>query len=84
MQSSKIGLQKWAIAIYMITTGLNGTSSIKISRDLGIHQESAWHLMRRTREAFVADADKCPSLDLSRLMRPTSAARKRTSTFTCG
>lgn len=58
MQSSKIGLQKWAIAIYMMTTGLNGTSSMKISRDLGIHQESAWHLMHRIREAFVAGADK--------------------------
>ena len=58
MQSSKIGLQKWAIGIYMMTTGLNGTSSMKISRDLGIHQESAWHLMHRIREAFVAGADK--------------------------
>lgn len=41
-----------------MTTGLNGTSSTKISRDLGIDQESAWHLMHRIREAFVAGADK--------------------------
>ncbi len=58
MQSSKIGLQKWALAIYTMATELNGTSSMKISRDLGIHQESAWHLMHRIREAFVAGADK--------------------------
>ena len=41
-----------------MATELNGTSSMKISRDLGIHQESAWHLMHRIREAFAAGADK--------------------------
>ncbi len=54
MQSSRLGLQKWAIAIYLIVTGLKGTSSMKIHRDLGIRQATAWHLMQRIREAFVA------------------------------
>ena len=58
MQSSKLGLQKWAIAIYMMTTGLKGTSSMKLRRELGITQESAWTLMHRIREAFVIGDDK--------------------------
>ena len=53
MQSSKLGLQKWAIAIYLMVTGIKGTSSMKIHRDLGIRQATAWHLMQRIREAFV-------------------------------
>lgn len=54
MESSKIGLQKWVIAIYMMMTGLKGTSSMRIHRDLGIRQGTAWHLMQRIREAFIA------------------------------
>ena len=53
MQSSKLGLQKWIIAIYMMTTGIKGTSSMKIHRDLGIRQPTAWFLMQRIREGFL-------------------------------
>ena len=56
MQSSKLGLQKWVIAIYMMTTGLKGTSSMKLHRELGIRQATAWHLMQRIREAFSEGA----------------------------
>ena len=52
MESSKIGLQKWAIAIYMISTSLKGVSSMKLHRELGIRQSSAWHMLQRIREAF--------------------------------
>ena len=53
MQSSKLGLQKWIIAIYMMTTGIKGTSSMKLHRELGIRQATAWHLMQRIREGFT-------------------------------
>ena len=52
MQSSKIGLQKWIIALYMMTTGLKGTSSMKLYREVGIRQGTAWFLMQRIREGF--------------------------------
>ncbi len=53
MQSSKIGYQKWVIAIYMMATNLKGTSSMKLHRDLDIRQATAWHMMQRIREAFA-------------------------------
>ena len=53
MESSKIGLQKWAIALYMMTTGLKGTSSMKLYREVGIRQGTAWFLMQRIREGFL-------------------------------
>ena len=57
MHSSKIGLQAWAIVTYMATTNLKGVSSMKIHRELGITQKSAWHLIQRVREAFSCNTE---------------------------
>ena len=56
MHSSPLGFQAWAIAIYLITTGLKGVSSMKLHRDLGVTQKTAWHLSMRIRETFWGDA----------------------------
>lgn len=55
MESSKISLRKWAIAFYQIQTNLKGVSSMKLHRDLGISQTSAWFLGHRIREAMSGD-----------------------------
>ena len=52
MQGSNIGYQAWLIAIYLFTTGIKGTSSMKLHRDLGITQKSAWYMSHRLRQAF--------------------------------
>ena len=52
MEGSKLGYQTWAIAIYLVMTGLKGVSSMKLHRDLEITQKSAWHLAHRLRKAF--------------------------------
>ena len=51
MESSKLGFQTWAIAMYLLTTSLKGVSSLKLHRDLEITQRSAWHLAHRLRAA---------------------------------
>lgn len=53
MHNSPIGFQKWLLAIYIMTTSIKGTSSMKLHRDLGITQKSAWHLAHRIREAWM-------------------------------
>ena len=55
MQSSKLSLRKWVIAMYLMTTNLKGVSSVKLSRDLGIAQKNAWHMMYRIGEAMPSD-----------------------------
>lgn len=55
MRDSKLGYRVWAIAIYLVATGIKGTSSMKLHRDLGITQKSAWHLAHRIRRGFEAD-----------------------------
>ena len=52
MESSNIGYQKWAIAIYLYLTSLKSVSSMKLHRDLKITQRSAWHMAHRLRKAF--------------------------------
>lgn len=53
MQDSNIPLRKWALAIYMMVTGIKGTSSMKLHRDLKMSQSSAWFMMHRIREGFI-------------------------------
>ena len=60
MERSKIPLHKWAIAIYMVTTSLKSISSMKLHRDLGITQKSAWFMLHRIRQAYEVAA---PILD---------------------
>ena len=52
MHSSNLPLSKWALASYLMMTNLKGVSSMKLHRDLGITQKSAWHLAHRIREAW--------------------------------
>ncbi|MDE0120733.1 MAG: IS1595 family transposase [bacterium] len=55
LESSKVPLQKWVWAIYLDVTSLKGVSSMKLHRDLGVCQKTAWFMQQRIREAFTAD-----------------------------
>ncbi len=65
MQSSRLGLQVWLLAIYLLSTGLKGTSSLKLRRDLGVTQKTAWYLAHRIREAMrIEDFDFCGPIEI--------------------
>ncbi len=53
MADSNLGFQDWAVAVYAVLTNLKGVSSMKLHRDLGITQSSAWFLLHRIREAWA-------------------------------
>ena len=53
MEASNISYQKWAITIYLSLTSLKGVSSMKLHRDLGITQKSAWHMAHRLQRAHA-------------------------------
>ena len=55
LESSRVSLQKWAIAIYLHLTSLKGVSSMKLHRDLGVTQKTAWFMLQRIRAAFDND-----------------------------
>ena len=52
MESSRLGYQIWAIAVYLLTTSLKSVSSMKLHRDLKVSQKTAWHLAHRLRKSF--------------------------------
>ena len=53
MHRSKVPLQKWVIAIYLMSTSLKGVSSMKLHRDLGVTQKTAWMMAQKIREGWI-------------------------------
>ena len=58
LHSSNIPLSKWAIAFYLYATNLKGVSSMKLHRDLGVTQKSAWYMAHRIREMWGQPEDR--------------------------
>lgn len=52
MQASRLSFRKWVFAMYLMNTSLKGVSSMKLHRDLGITQKTAWYLAQRIRQAW--------------------------------
>lgn len=50
--NTKLGLQKWFLAIYIVTSHKKSISSLQLSRDLDITQKSAWFMLQRIRQCF--------------------------------
>ena len=57
---SKVPLRKWAIAIYLELTSLKSVSSMKLHRDIGVSQPTAWFMLHRIREAWAAPGSDDP------------------------
>ena len=55
MAHSKVPLRKWAIAIYLCLTSLKSIASMKLSRDIGVRQSTAWFMLHRVRQAWAGD-----------------------------
>lgn len=51
-EGTKIGLQKWFLAIWLITCHKKGVSSLQLSRDLDVTQKTAWFILQRIRACF--------------------------------
>ena len=52
MECSPLPIRKWVYAIYLDVTSLKGVSSMKLHRDIGVTQKTAWFMQQRIREAF--------------------------------
>lgn len=57
MEASNIPLRKWVVALYMMSTNLKGVSSMKLHRDLGVTQKTAWYMTQRIREGWLDNLD---------------------------
>ena len=60
MARSNVPLRKWAIAIYLCLTSLKSVSSMKLHRDIGVTQRTAWFMLHRIRQAWASGGDDDP------------------------
>lgn len=56
MDGTNLPLRKWAFATYLFVTSLKGVSSMKLHRDLGVTQKTAWFMLHRLRTAWAVSA----------------------------
>lgn len=56
--NTKLPLQKWFLAIWLVTSHKKGISSLQLHRDLNITQKSAWFMLSRIRQCFGIDNDQ--------------------------
>jgi transposase-like protein len=55
-ESSKLPLQKWFVALYMVSTAKKGISSHQLGRQIGVTQKTAWFMLHRIREMLEEEA----------------------------
>jgi transposase-like protein len=55
MESSKIPLNKWALAFHLMAASKKGVSAHQLHRMLGITYKSAWFMAHRIREAMAGN-----------------------------
>ena len=52
MERSPLPFRKWVWAIYLHLTSLKGVSSMKLHRDIGVTQKTAWFMLHRIRKVW--------------------------------
>ena len=57
MERSHIPLHKWIYGMYLLVTARKGISSVRLAKEIGIRQSSAWFMLQRLREACKDPSD---------------------------
>lgn len=57
LAESRLPLQKWLLAIFMLTSARKGIPSTQMARELGVTQKTAWFLAQRIYETWLKDRD---------------------------
>ncbi|HRH48421.1 MAG TPA: IS1595 family transposase [Panacibacter sp.] len=50
--ASKVALNKWLNAVYVVSAHKKGISSYQLAKDIGVTQRTAWFMIHRIREAM--------------------------------
>lgn len=54
-ERSKVPLNKWLYAMYLLVTARKGISSVQLHAQIGVTQKTAWFMLQRLREACGND-----------------------------
>jgi transposase-like protein len=91
-EDSPLGLDKWLVAVWLITNAKNGISSYEVARALGVTQKTGWFMLHRIRLAMQTksftkiggevEVDETYIGGKARNMSPSRKARKGISQHT--
>ena len=56
--NTKVGLQKWFLAIWICTSYKKGISSVQLAKEIDVTQKTAWFLLQRIRNCFGIDNEE--------------------------
>ena len=59
-QDTKIPLQKWLMAVWLLTSHKKGIASTTLARDLDVTQKTAWFMLHRLRHAALTKSFNAP------------------------
>lgn len=52
-EHGRVPMQKWLVAIYLLSTSKKGISSIQLAKQVGVTQRTAWHMDHRIRSVLT-------------------------------
>jgi transposase-like protein len=53
--NTKVSLQKWFSALWLVTAHNKNISSVQLSKDIGVTQKTAWFMLQRIHSCFELD-----------------------------
>ena len=53
--NTKVKLQKWFLAIWLVTAHKKGISSLQLARDISVTQKTAWFMLQRIGKCFGSE-----------------------------
>ena len=53
--NTKVKLQKWFLAIWLVTSHKKGISSLQLAKDINVTQKTAWFMLQRIRKCFGSE-----------------------------
>jgi transposase-like protein len=59
-QDTKIPMQKWLMAVWMLTSHKKGIASTTLARDIDVTQKTAWFMLHRLRGAAQTESFNAP------------------------
>jgi len=59
-QDTKIPMQKWLMAVWLITSHKKGIASTALARDIDVTQKTAWFMLHRLRAAATTESFNAP------------------------
>ncbi len=62
--NTKVKLQKWFLAIFLVTGHKKGISSVQLAKDIGVTQKTAWFMLHRIRNCFGMDIDLTGTVEI--------------------